>query len=167
MRDSVNIVEVITWNGMALEFVSLSARSMLIIIDYGESHYVGPIDGAQPNSQAWVDGFDHQGWLQLTSYYAQAFKTGSYPTVAQDTVVLWARPHPKNAVAPDSVPRPTGYDLVSFLYSYLFQSHQWLRRMTTSGLLCLPRNLRRSSFTRPRLVVTLSARAKLSTYQQA
>ena len=22
---------------------------------------MGPIEGAQPNSQAWVDGFDHQG----------------------------------------------------------------------------------------------------------
>jgi len=29
--------------------------------DYGESHYIGPIEGAQPNSQAWVNGFDHQG----------------------------------------------------------------------------------------------------------
>ena len=29
--------------------------------DYGESHYIGPIDGAQPNSQEWVDGFNHTG----------------------------------------------------------------------------------------------------------
>ena len=42
-RDSVDIVEIVTWN------------------DYGESHYIGPIHGAQPNSQAWVDGFDHTG----------------------------------------------------------------------------------------------------------
>lgn len=42
-RDSIPFVEIITWN------------------DYGESHYVGPIEGDQPNSQAWVDGFDHQG----------------------------------------------------------------------------------------------------------
>lgn len=42
-RDSVDIVEIVTWN------------------DYGESHYIGPIKGAQPNSQAWVDGYDHQG----------------------------------------------------------------------------------------------------------
>ena len=40
-RPSVDIVQVLTWN------------------DYGESHYVGPIEGAQPNSQAWVNGFEH------------------------------------------------------------------------------------------------------------
>lgn len=42
-RSSVNFAQVVTWN------------------DYGESHYIGPIEGAQPNSQAWVNGFDHQG----------------------------------------------------------------------------------------------------------
>ena len=31
--------------------------------DYGESHYIGPIEGAQPMSEAWVNGFDHQGNL--------------------------------------------------------------------------------------------------------
>ena len=36
-------VEIITWN------------------DFGESHYVGPIEGIQPMSQAWVNGFDHTG----------------------------------------------------------------------------------------------------------
>ena len=38
-----DLVEICTWN------------------DFGESHYIGPIHGAQPNSQAWVDGFDHTG----------------------------------------------------------------------------------------------------------
>ena len=42
-RDSVDFVEVITWN------------------DYGESHYIGPIEGAQPMSQGWTTGFDHTG----------------------------------------------------------------------------------------------------------
>ncbi|KAG8831974.1 hypothetical protein FRC17_002260 [Serendipita sp. 399] len=93
MRDRVGIVEVISWN------------------DYGESHYIGPIAGAQPNSQAWVDGFDHQGWLEMTSYYAQAFKTGSFPVIAEDRVFVWARPHPKDASAPDHVPRPRFADL--------------------------------------------------------
>jgi glucan endo-1,3-alpha-glucosidase len=45
-REYVDIVEIITWN------------------DYGESHYIGPIEGAQPNSQAWVNGFDHQGMFR-------------------------------------------------------------------------------------------------------
>ena len=42
-RMSVPLVEVVTWN------------------DYGESHYIGPIKGDQPKSNAWVDGFDHTG----------------------------------------------------------------------------------------------------------
>lgn len=42
-RDMYDLVEICTWN------------------DFGESHYIGPIHGAQPNSQAWVDGFDHTG----------------------------------------------------------------------------------------------------------
>lgn len=42
-RASVDLAQVITWN------------------DYGESHYVGPVEGAQPNSQAWTDGFAHDG----------------------------------------------------------------------------------------------------------
>lgn len=45
IRDQVDVVQHLTWN------------------DYGESHYIGPIEGAQPNSQAWVDGFDHTGKL--------------------------------------------------------------------------------------------------------
>ena len=46
-RDRVAIVQALTWN------------------DFGESHYLGPIEGAQPNSQAWVDGFDHSGMCML------------------------------------------------------------------------------------------------------
>jgi glucan endo-1,3-alpha-glucosidase len=42
-RDQFDLIEIPTWN------------------DYGESHYIGPIEGSQPNSQAWVDGFDHTG----------------------------------------------------------------------------------------------------------
>ncbi|KZS88511.1 hypothetical protein SISNIDRAFT_490103 [Sistotremastrum niveocremeum HHB9708] len=94
-RSQIPFVEIITWN------------------DYGESHYVGPIEGAQPNSQAWVNGFDHQGWLVLTKYYAQAFKTGSYPAVTKDQAIIWARPHPRDATSGDSVARPTSYQLVT------------------------------------------------------
>lgn len=42
-RDSINFTEALTWN------------------DFGESHYLGPIEGIQPMSQSWVNGFDHQG----------------------------------------------------------------------------------------------------------
>ena len=52
-RATVPLVQVQTWN------------------DYGESHYVGPVKGAQPNSQAWVDGFAHTPWLELSAYFAR------------------------------------------------------------------------------------------------
>lgn len=44
-RQDIDIVEVISWN------------------DYGESHYVGPIEGSQPMSEAWTKGYDHTGVL--------------------------------------------------------------------------------------------------------
>ncbi|KAG9313201.1 glycoside hydrolase family 71 protein [Chiua virens] len=95
-RNQIDIVEVVSWN------------------DFGESHYVGPIKGAQPNSQAWVDGFDHTGWLNLTSYYATAFKTGVYPTITKDQILMWSRPHPALADAPDDpVGRPNNYQIAS------------------------------------------------------
>ncbi|KAG6854668.1 hypothetical protein C0991_003316 [Blastosporella zonata] len=92
-RDQVDIVQILTWN------------------DYGESHYIGPIKGAQPNSQAWVDGMDHTGWLNLTSYYAEAFKTGSYPAIEKDQLFMWSRTHPTQATAPDPVGQPTNFEL--------------------------------------------------------
>lgn len=93
IRSQVDLVQIVTWN------------------DYGESHYIGPIGGAQPNSQAWVNGFDHQGWLYMTQYFATAYKTGSYPAITKDQIFLWARPHTRNATSSDSVGKPTNYEL--------------------------------------------------------
>ncbi|KAJ7137494.1 glycoside hydrolase family 71 protein [Mycena crocata] len=87
-RAQVPIVEVITWN------------------DYGESHYVGPIEGSQPNSQAWVDGFDHQGWLDIMQYYIAYYKTGAAPSISKDRIFLWAKLYPTAATAPDAVGPP-------------------------------------------------------------
>ncbi|KAF7313455.1 hypothetical protein HMN09_00501400 [Mycena chlorophos] len=91
-RNVTQIAQLITWN------------------DYGESHYVGPIHGAQPNSQSWVDGFDHQGWLDLSAYYAAAFKTGYYPLIRRDRIFLWGRLYPAAAGSPDRVPRPANWE---------------------------------------------------------
>ncbi|KIK69013.1 glycoside hydrolase family 71 protein [Collybiopsis luxurians FD-317 M1] len=94
MRDQVDIVQIISWN------------------DYGESHYIGPIKGAQPNSQAWVDGFPHNAWLTMASHFIRAFKDGRYPPIEKDQIFAWARPHCKYAIASsDSVPRPENWDL--------------------------------------------------------
>ncbi|KAK0221841.1 glycosyl hydrolase family 71-domain-containing protein [Armillaria fumosa] len=105
-RDSISIVEINTWN------------------DYGESHYIGPIKGAQPNSEAWTNGMNHTAWLGLTAYYASAFKTGTYPTIEKDQIYMWSRPHPANAEAPDSVAQPTNYQL--------FQDYVWAVVLTTA-----------------------------------
>jgi glucan endo-1,3-alpha-glucosidase len=93
MRDKVVMTEILTWN------------------DYGESSYIGPIAGALPaGSEVWTNGFDHTAWLPLTKYYATAFKTGSYPAITKDSIIMWARPHPKAATATsDSVGRPDNW----------------------------------------------------------
>ena len=93
------MVEIITWN------------------DYGESHYIGPIKGSQPNSQEWVDGFDHTAWLDLTKYFTKAYKGNGTIEVDQDKIYVWARPHSKNATATsDSVGKPENADIVSRTY---------------------------------------------------
>ncbi|KAH6912693.1 glycoside hydrolase family 71 protein [Coprinopsis sp. MPI-PUGE-AT-0042] len=93
-RDQLDIVQILTWN------------------DYGESHYIGPIKGAQPKSEAWTEGMPHSAWLELTKYYAEAFKTGQYPTVEKDKIFMWSRPHSTQAESPDPVPRPDNFELM-------------------------------------------------------
>ncbi|RXW22872.1 hypothetical protein EST38_g2977 [Candolleomyces aberdarensis] len=92
-RDQLDIVQVLTWN------------------DYGESHYIGPIKGDQPDSESWTDGMDHTAWLGLTKYYATAFKTGQFPTIEKDQIYMWSRPHSATAQSPDPVPQPTNFEL--------------------------------------------------------
>ncbi|KAH0589728.1 hypothetical protein H2248_005449 [Termitomyces sp. 'cryptogamus'] len=96
MRDQLTFVEVISWN------------------DFGESHYMGPIHGLQPSGTTWVNNFPHTAWQELSAYYIHAFKTGSYPTITEDIVYYWARPHPASARASkDSLEKPQGWDWVS------------------------------------------------------
>lgn len=102
--------------------------------DYGESHYIGPIGADQPNSQAWTTGFNHTGpcwvlailhliltlnfgreqaWTTMTKYYADAWRTGVYPTITKNKIYISSRPHPKNAGASsDSVGIPTNWQWV-------------------------------------------------------
>ena len=93
MELNPDLVEIITWN------------------DYGESHYIGPIDGAFPaGSEVWTVGYEHTAWLQLIKYYIQAYKNGGYPSIQKDQVFFWYRPHSKNAQRNDGVPRPNNAD---------------------------------------------------------
>ena len=65
------------------------------------------------------------GFLTLTNYFATQFKTGAAPAINQDLLVLWARPHPKNAVATaDGLGAPSNFQLVSALFdSHLMRRH--------------------------------------------
>ncbi|CDO71437.1 Glycoside Hydrolase Family 71 protein [Trametes cinnabarina] len=94
-RDKVHIVQILTWN------------------DFGESHYIGPIQGnLPPGSESWTAGLDHEGFLDITSYFARWFKSGQRPSITQDQLLMWARPHPKHAQATnDPLPPPTNYEL--------------------------------------------------------
>ena len=59
----------------------------------------------------------------MTNYYATAYKTGNYPTITEDKLYLWARPHPKDANAPDPVGKPDNFDVVS-PQSHLHHHHR-------------------------------------------
>jgi glucan endo-1,3-alpha-glucosidase len=58
-----DFVEFITWN------------------DAGESHYIGNIwpeaIAGSPDIQAYADGFNHKGWLQVISPFISAYKAGA------------------------------------------------------------------------------------------
>jgi len=58
--------------------------------DYGESHYIAPVRGAQPNSQAWVEGSSPCPWLVLNAYFARAYKEGRMPPIERDKIFIWA-----------------------------------------------------------------------------
>ncbi len=60
------------------------------------------------------------GWLEMTAYYASAFKTGAYPTIQRDKIYVWARPHPRGAPSSDHVPRPKNYELVRVLTELIY-----------------------------------------------
>ncbi|KAI0072871.1 glycoside hydrolase family 71 protein [Panus rudis PR-1116 ss-1] len=114
-RNAIDLVEINTWN------------------DYGESHYIAPVTGAQPDSQAWVDGFPHDGFLDMTSYYATAFKTGSFPAITEDKIYLWSRPHTVDANPPDSVGKPTNSDtMTDAMWALIFSTSPATITLTTS-----------------------------------
>lgn len=59
----------------------------------------------------------------MTSYYATAYKTGSYPQITEDKLYMWARPHTKDANAPDPVGKPDNYELVSLSITHCISIH--------------------------------------------
>lgn len=116
MRDRVKFTEILTWN------------------DYGESSYIAPTAGALPaGSNMWVDGFPHDALMDVTKYYATAFKTGAYPAITQDKVIWWARPHPKAAHANDDyMSRPDRWnDTDDVVYALVFATADGVATLTS------------------------------------
>ncbi|PRP85880.1 glucan endo-1,3-alpha-glucosidase Agn1 [Planoprotostelium fungivorum] len=84
-----DMVEIATWN------------------DYSESHYIiNPEQTEVPGfCSQYIYGaatpynspvtYDHTAFGNITSYYAQWYKTGSQPVITQDQFYWWFRPHPK------------------------------------------------------------------------
>ena len=53
----------------------------------------------------------------MVSHYATAFKTGKFPAVSKDQIVMWSRPHPALATATnDPVGPPANHQIVSTFY---------------------------------------------------
>lgn len=69
--------------------------------DYGESHYIAPVLGAEPGSGNWTKGMDHEAFRDMTKYFASRWRDGA-PEVGDEVVLwLWYRTHPA-AVGADS-----------------------------------------------------------------
>ncbi|KAF9218465.1 glycoside hydrolase family 71 protein [Gyrodon lividus] len=114
-RNKIAITQIITWN------------------DFGESSYVGPIEGVQPQSQAWTNGYDnHDSWLDLMSYFIQGFKTGVYPPISEDRLFMWAKLYPTSAAIADPVGKPDNAD---YLQDYLWGT-AFLKAPAEVTLLC-------------------------------
>lgn len=76
-------IEILTWN------------------DYGESHYVGPLDSphSDDGNSKWTNDMPHDGWLTMAKPYITAFKAGqkTITTPTEDLLVYWYRPATKTA----------------------------------------------------------------------
>jgi hypothetical protein len=83
-----DFIEIISWN------------------DYGESHYIGPLDDRQYEAFdigrapfIYVEDMPHDGWRETLPYYISMYKTGK-ATVTEERLVTWYRVN-KNGVCSD------------------------------------------------------------------
>ncbi|KAH9824076.1 family 71 glycoside hydrolase [Melampsora americana] len=81
MPTAPDFVEIISWN------------------DYGESHYIGPVNSVVPEGTTWVEKFEHKAWLSMTEYFIKWYKSGTPPPITAERVYFHYRPHSVNAVA--------------------------------------------------------------------
>lgn len=101
------------WGGI-MEYKKEKAPEMVQVIswnDYGESHNIGPVMGAEPGSTAWTHRMNHDAFREMTGYYARRWRDGT-PHVNDEFIVwMWYRTHSKNVVVKhDPVGRPQNAD---------------------------------------------------------
>ncbi|KAK4159596.1 glycosyl hydrolase family 71-domain-containing protein [Cladorrhinum sp. PSN259] len=99
------------WHGDDLWFqrwqqaISLDRKPDYIQIiswnDFGESHYIGPLDSRQYGAFAagagnapynYVESMPHDGWRETLPYFISLYKTGT-ASINKERLVGWFRPH--------------------------------------------------------------------------
>jgi len=100
IRSGATWVEIVTWN------------------DWGEASYVAPF-GKPADTQLWQGHWgpmlSHEGFLDLTRYYAEWFRTGRAPAIQRDELFYAYRLHPREIqgrIKPgeETLGRPAGAD---------------------------------------------------------
>ncbi|KAL6721635.1 hypothetical protein ACLMJK_000739 [Lecanora helva] len=92
------------WFQRWTEILTLAPQFLEIITwnDYGESHYVGPLNSPHTDdgNSKWVNDMPHDGFLQMAKPYIAAYKAGSATVdnhIDSDQLIYWYRPHLKSA----------------------------------------------------------------------
>ncbi|KAJ6464092.1 glycosyl hydrolase family 71-domain-containing protein [Mycena sanguinolenta] len=72
-------IEIVTWN------------------DYGESHYVGPLNSKHQDDGAskWANDMPHDSWLDMAKPFIAAYHAGATSVnsfITQDQIIYWYRP---------------------------------------------------------------------------
>jgi glucan endo-1,3-alpha-glucosidase len=81
-------VEIVTWN------------------DWIESSYVSPIEDPAKTATYLTPGFQkcHAGYLELSKYFIEWYKTGQQPPIRQETLFYFYRTHPKDLLVAGEKP---------------------------------------------------------------
>lgn len=96
-HQSPQIIQIVSWN------------------DHGESHAIAPVLGAEPGSEAWTRGMNHEAFREMVKYFANLWRYGGQE-VDEGTVKMWSwyRLHTAGTIAKaDEVGRPGHSDWVS------------------------------------------------------
>ena len=73
--------------------------------DFNESTYCSPVINPEQYGEGFLatpHRYSHAGYLELSKYFINWFKTGQQPPIKQNALFYFYRTHPKNAVASDT-----------------------------------------------------------------